>query len=231
MKTFEETIGDDFERPDIDDLTILQATEVLAEYCLTGQDETTTCIANKMITDGLYVAVGMTRDESSDDRNERWVHRLRLSTFSDPFRAYSGLDVWLPYGAAACRELPEVGEVAPADKKSERAGVFVSYAEGKEFWNPKELSPRLPVRPYDYWRDRVKIPFDVTRDTVGQVDQRLLADTRMYNRPGIGFTLKEAIALVDQGHYGLVTLEPENGIDLRTKRRKISEIITGILFV
>lgn len=231
MMSHEQAVDDNLERRDIDGLTILQATEILVDYCLTGQDEESTYIASKMIVEGLYVAVGMTRDESLRDRNERWVHRMRLSRFSNPFGAYSGLDVWLPYGAAMCSELPEVGELGPVDTKSSRSGVFVSYAEGQKYWNARELRPTQTERPFNYWRNKERNTFDLLENTVGEVDKSIIADSVGKQKSGIGFILKEAISLVDQGYIGLLTFEHQNGIDFRIKRRNISEIIADILFV
>ncbi|MDQ5885850.1 MAG: hypothetical protein QG628_247 [Patescibacteria group bacterium] len=208
MISFEETIGDDFERTDIDELSILQATDLLVDYCLKSPDEESECIVTRMVTGGLFVAVGLTLDErvGATTEDERWVYRMRLARHRIPFRVAEGLEIRLPYGTDLDSETPILNS---EEMRQRRAGVFVSFGGGNNhFWQPIELLE--PTTPHNYWRE----PFDLTRNTVGQVDLSLTQETKWRNMVDLGFLLKDVIRIIDPGYIDLIKMQHDTVIDL-----------------
>lgn len=192
MSSFEEVVNANFDRTEIDNLTVLQATSLLSEYCLIKPDESNESIAARMIVNGLYVAVGLTKDERAgvpvDD--ERWVYRLRVATNRIPFRATKGIEVRLPYGSDVDSVVDDLDDEARMKSKS---GVYVSFGgEQRVHWHPTELLKPFESRPYNYWRESI----DISKNTVGQVDESLIQETTWRKKEHIGFLLKDVIWLL-----------------------------------
>jgi hypothetical protein len=216
MKPFEEIVEGEFERPDIDNLTILQAATMLVDYCLSNPDDENNSMATRMVVGGLYVAVAITQDEREggfiDD--DRWVHRLRIAQHRIPFRSAKGIEVRLPYGSDLGSEV-----IAPSmqDTQKSRAGVCVSFGGSQNVnWHPTELFQPGTGRPYNYWEDTRPKPFDLNKNTVGQVDQSLREETIRREQEDIGFLLKDVIHLVDDGCIVLLQMQHDKVIDLRS---------------
>ena len=192
MSTYKEIIGSNFDFTEIDNLTVLQATSLLAEYCLMEPDESNDCISARMIVQGLYVAVGLTQNERAgvpvDD--DRWVYRMRIATHRIPFRASEGIEVRLPYGTDVGAEVEILDEES---KLKSNSGVYVSFGgEQRVHWHPTMLLEPYVSRPFNYWRES----FDLEKNTVGQVDESLMQETQWRKRENIGFLLKDVIWLL-----------------------------------
>jgi hypothetical protein len=189
---------DGFSRPEIDGLTIIEATEIMANYCLESPEQVNDAFVSRMVVEGLFVAVALTHDCQADSDFDEWIYRMRLTTDEFPQNAFTGIEVRLPHGVGATTWQ---GINYSYEIPGSNSGVFISYQNNRDFWHSMELMNGSPVRPFDYWSDEPThryASFIINQDTVSDVDRSIEKTTRNLQRVDIGFNLSIALGFLDR---------------------------------
>lgn len=148
---------------------IIVGFERLAAFCLEQPDHVSAHFAMRSATD-VSIAIEFKDAPGIEHETESWISKIRAAKRTDnPFSSISGVELQLPYGSDQ--------SLSPEDIR-----IKISYPFDGMYWHGHD-----PV-----------VPLDVTRNSVGNLDEILLngrPDNGRFHE-WVGFTLAPTIVEV-----------------------------------